>query len=120
MRDGQDQGLVEDEFAVIRALEACSAERFDIGGRAFDVRKTFAAARTALESELVRVARRIIIQDCERSGVLCTALAIIGGGAAVVGKNVGEALRSELGIHESWIGQSDREWLLEGASALHS
>jgi hypothetical protein len=116
LRDGQEQGLVEDEFAVIRALEACSAERFDIGGRAFDVRKAFVDASTALESELVRVARRIIIQDCESSGTLCTGIAIIGGGAAIVGKNVAERLRRELGLHQIWIGEAGRDWLLEGAA----
>ena len=115
LRDGQDQGLMEDEFAVVRALEACPPERFEIAGRRFDVRKIFESARATLEDELVRAARRIVLHQLERRGETCRAVAIIGGGARVVGSGVADRLKSELGL-VTWVGAADL--LLEGARRI--
>jgi hypothetical protein len=119
LRDGQEQGLVEDEFAVIRALEACRPERFEVAGRRFDVRKAFESAGHALEEELVRIGRRIVLEHYGRSGEMCKAVALIGGGAAIVGQNVGERLKREFGF-TTWAGASDGTFLLEGAARIGS
>jgi hypothetical protein len=118
LRDGQDQGLVEDEFAVIRSLETCPPERFEVAGRCFDVRRTLASACRALQDELVRIARRIIVARYQHSGEMCSAVAIIGGGAALVGAGVAEHLKSEIGLRTTWISASDRSLLVEGARRI--
>jgi hypothetical protein len=115
LRDGQEQGLVEDEFAIIRALESHRPERFEIAGRSFDVRRIFESARRALEDELFRIARRIVLDTLARTANACSALVIMGGGAAVVGSGLAERLKLDLALRTTWVGGTDGGLLLEGA-----
>jgi hypothetical protein len=118
LRDGQEHGLMEDEFAVVRALEAGSPERLEIAGRVFDVRRIFDSARAVLEAELARVARRIVLEQLERRGETCRALAIIGGGAELVGAGLAERLKNELGLHGAWSNAGSGDLLLKGARRI--
>jgi len=115
LRDGQEQGLVEDEFAMIIALESRAPERFEIAGRSFDVRRIFDSARRALEEELFRVARRIVLDALGRTAEACSALVITGGGAAIVGSGLAERLKRELALRTTWVGGADGSLFLEGA-----
>lgn len=118
LRDGQEQGLVEDEYAVIRALEACRPERFEVAGRSFDVRAPFESACDALQRELVRVARRIVLEQFGRSGEMCRGVAVIGGGAAIVGARIAEQLKSAIGLSVTWVSSDTSDLLLEGARRI--
>lgn len=117
LRDGQEQGLVEDEFAVIRALER-SQEVIEIAGRRFDIGKTLESARRGLEEELARAAQAAVVGHFKRQALPCKAAAIIGGGAAMVGQGVAARLAaSDLGM-ATWVCPDPSFYLLEGARRL--
>jgi hypothetical protein len=59
LRDGQDQGLVEDEFAVIWALER-SRRIITVAGRRFDVGAMLRTAASAAVVELGRAVQRVV------------------------------------------------------------
>jgi hypothetical protein len=118
LRDGQDHGLVEDEFAVIVALEKSPPERFEVAGRHFDVRQTLDSACRALQEEVLRAARRIVLAHYRRSAQTCAAAAIIGGGAALVGAALADRLKRELGIDASWVSENDPSLLVKGARSI--
>lgn len=120
LRDEQAQGLVEDEFAVLRALERSLVE-IEVAGRRFNVRDTLESARRGLEEELVRVAQAAVVGHFERQGKPCKAAVIIGGGAAIVGKGLASRLTaSEIGIGETWVTPNRSFYLLEGAQRVQS
>lgn len=118
LRDGQEQGLVEDEFAIVRALETCRPESLQIAGRRFDVRRILDSSRASLRDEIVRVGRRIALDHLARSGDNVRALAIIGGGASLIGDALAERLKAELGFRAAWIAAPDDQVLLRGARRI--
>lgn len=119
LRDGQDQGLIEDEFAVIEALERLDGQLLEVGGRRFDVGAALQSAGRALAEELARAAERALVGYCQRRGHTCKALAIIGGGSPLVGSGVKERLEvAELGLRAIWIAPDPSFFLVEGARRL--
>ncbi len=120
LRDGQEQGLVEDEFAVIRAMEHPDGGELEVAGRRFDIGKTLASAQRALEEELARAARRVVVDLYGRGGAVCRGVAIVGGGAAVVGAGLAKRLRAlELGLETAWVADDTDFLLATGAQRLH-
>jgi hypothetical protein len=116
LRDGQDQGLVADEFAVVRALESAREHAIAIAGRRFDIRAPLESARRALEEELTRNVRRLLLEHYERCGESCEAAAIIGGGAASIGAGLAARLEaSELGLRRVWVTPDPSFLLTNGA-----
>ena len=92
LRDGQEQELIEDELAVIWALER--ADRvIDIAGRRFDVGAMVDRAADALVGEVVRAARRVLLEEFGRSAEPCRAVALTGGGSAALGDSLEARLR---------------------------
>lgn len=119
LRDGQDQGLVEDEFAVIRALERPHGGELQVAGRRFAIGETLASARRALEEELARAARRAVVELFGRRGAVCRRVAIVGGGAAVAGEGLAQQLRAlALGFEVVWVAGDTDFLLVDGALAL--
>lgn len=115
LRDGQEQGLFEDEFAVMRALEE-QQHIVVLDGRVFDVRRALAGALEGLKQEVVRLAQRTAMDDYGRCGLLCTGAAVIGGGAPLLGRAVlAELERLELGIRTTWVADDASFLLCEGA-----
>lgn len=119
LRDGQEQELVEDEYAVIKALER-SHRTIEVAGRRFDIGSILESARRGVEEELARAAKRAITGHYGKSSDACKVVAIIGGGAAVIGKGV-EARIKELGVglDTAWITGDTRFFLLEGARSIN-
>ena len=116
LRDGQDQGLVADEFAVVRALENARGDAISIGERRFDIGSPLESARRALEEELARGVRRLLLEQYERCGDSCHAAAIIGGGAASVGAGLAARLEaSAIGLRTVWVTPDPSFLLVEGA-----
>jgi len=129
LRDGQDHGLVEDEFAVIRALESSripetsegpvASQRLVVAGRAFDVDSALRSARAGLEEELERAVRRLVLGHFRRRAETCRAVACIGGGAALVGAGLSARVRAAgLGLTDVWVTRDASFLLLEGAQRL--
>jgi hypothetical protein len=115
LSDGQEQGLVEDELAVIRALER-GEPALEVAGLSFDVSRTLADASRALVDELARGVERTLVDDFVRRGEACRGLAILGGGAALVGSALAARLEgSELRLATSWVAPAPSFTLLEGA-----
>lgn len=120
LRDGQDQGLVADEFAVIWALER-SRQTIELSGRVFDVRAMLESARGALVQELGRSVRRLLSRHFGRVAVGCSAVVILGGGAVVLGKHLASELRTlGLGLETIWVPPDPGFTLLQGARKLAS
>lgn len=120
LRDGQDQGLVEDEFAVISALENETEGTLTVAGRRFEVGPVLEGARRALEEELTRAAERAIIESVRRGGAACHAVAIVGGGAALVGSGLSRRIQAAgLGIDRVWVAPEPNFLLVEGAAKRH-
>ncbi len=117
--EGQEQGLIEDEYAVIRALER-SHSMIEVAGRRFDVSRTIESARRGLEEELARAAQRAVMEEYGRRGDRCRAVAVIGGGAAIVGEGLAARLKaSDLGLGAVWVATDTKFFLLEGAQRIH-
>jgi len=117
LRDGQGEGLVEDEFAVIDALERGDGSVLVVAGRRFDVAATLRSAGRALEEEIVRAARRVSVVHFERTGSPVRAVAVAGGGAQVVGAGVKARLEDD-GTGTVWLCPEPSWLLVEGARTL--
>lgn len=118
LRDGQEQELVEDELAVMRALERSQAT-IEIAGRRFDVQRMLGSARRSLVEELVGDARSAIVELYARDAEPCRAVAVTGGGAALVGDATAQGLvEADVGVTESWVASDPSFFLLEGARRL--
>lgn len=118
LRDGQADGLVEDELAVIRALESSGSSVIDVEGRRFDVGPLLQGAAQALADEIAGATRRAILGHYRRRGELCRGVALIGGGSKVVGTRImGRLLREDLGLSHHWIAPNPDYLLAEGARA---
>jgi hypothetical protein len=119
LRDGQDRGLVADEFAVVRALEVVRENAISVNGRRVDVGAPLESARRALEEELVRAVHRLLLEQYERSGESCQAAAVIGGGAASLGASLAARLEaSAIGLRTVWVSPDPNFLLVEGARAI--
>lgn len=117
LRDGQEQDLVEDEFAIIRAIEA-SQDVIDVAGRRYSVGSILRSAASNLEQELAKGARRALVTHYERGGKPCSIAALIGGGAAVVGEGLTGRLRGlEFGLDRIWV-DSSHDLLVKGATNM--
>lgn len=118
LRDGQEVGLIEDEIAVIKALEQ-SRGRLEVAGRRFDIGASLADARRALAGDLARAVERLAIEQYQSQGDSCRTVAIVGGGAAVVGAALAERLAAaEVGFETVWICPDTRFLHLAGAHRL--
>jgi hypothetical protein len=118
LRDGQEQGLVEDEFAVIKALEQ-SQSTIEVAGRSFDMSRTLESATRGLEEEVANIAQTAIVEDYARRGEMCRAVAVVGGGAAIVGEGLAARLEaSDLGLSATWVAEDTRYMLVDGAARL--
>jgi hypothetical protein len=116
LRDEQEQGLVEDEYAVLLALEEARSGVLQIAGRRFDIQRALGSARVALEQELARAVQRVIVEDYGRGGDMCRAVVVIGGGAALMGQGLAQRLQTrELGVSTLRVGCDTPYWLVEGA-----
>lgn len=120
LRDGAEQGLVEDELAVMRALER-SKDTIEVADRRFDVGASFEASRLDLEHDLARVVRAALLDHFDRRGEPCRAVAIVGGGAAIAGEGLAATLRDDgLGVDETWVARAPGYLLVEGAIRIQS
>jgi hypothetical protein len=116
LQNGQEAGLVADEFAVVRALENASDHVISIGERRFDVRAPLAAARRTLEEELARGVQRVLRERYRRRGEGCQVAAIVGGGAAVLGRGLAARLQApEIALRTVWVTPDPSFQLAEGA-----
>jgi len=119
LRDGQDQGLVEDELAVVRALEHWRGEELEIAGRRFDVEAAFAQASLSLVRELTRQAERALTEHYERRASICRSVALLGGGAVALGQALRKSLLdAEVGLRTVWVTVDGSNALLAGAREL--
>jgi hypothetical protein len=107
LRDEQDQDLIEDELAVMRALEKTSGGVLEIGGRRFDVARTLASVRRTLEEEILRACERVVAERYNRLGKSCAAAAIFGGGAALIGSGLADRIESTLDMMQSFVTRND-------------
>lgn len=115
LRDSQDQGLVADEYAVVRALES-QRDFVRLCGRRFDIGAVFASAAADLAQSIARVVRTDLLAHYSRSGRTCQAAAILGGGAAQVGEQLAAALQQEkLGLSTIRVTSEPSFALVEGA-----
>jgi hypothetical protein len=120
LRDGQDQGLWEDEFAVLEALESPQHDSIVVSGRRFRVDRAVSEARRALEEDLLRAAQRTLVDHCGRRGEACRAAAIIGGGSVLGGPGLKRALETaSLGLDRIWVSDEPCFLLVEGARRAH-
>jgi hypothetical protein len=120
LRDGQELGLVADEFAVIRALESSQQDVISVGKRRFDIAVPLHAARRAVEEELEKSLRRLLLEHYGRSGASCDAAVILGGGAVVVGSSLAARLEAcQIGLGATWVAPEPSFFLLEGALIVH-
>ena len=118
LRDGQSQGLVEDEFAIVWALER-SKGIIGVADRRFDVGAMLDKAGAAVVVELGRAVKRCLVQDFGRHMEVCRTIALVGGGAAGLGEALGAHLRAlDLGLETIWISPDPSYVLVEGARAL--
>jgi hypothetical protein len=116
LRDGQELGLVADEFAVIRALERSSKDVITVGKGRFDIGGPLLRARRGLEEELEKSVRRLLLEHYGRVGESCKAAAIFGGGAVTLGPSLAARLQAcEVGLGANWVAPDPNFFLLEGA-----
>jgi hypothetical protein len=120
LRDEQEHGLIEDELAVAIALER-SQDAIDVAARRFEIARTLASAKRAVVEELCSAAKRIALAHYAARGTPCKALAVIGGGSALFGRELVSGLRAlELGIERTWVTKDPSFTLLTGAKRLCS
>ena len=118
LRDGQAQDLVEDELAIVRALER-STDFIEVQGRRFDVRETLQAVQREVALDIAREALRLIRDHYGLRGDACRAVAILGGGAVLLGRGVADGiLDGGLGVQAPWIVPDPNPLLVEGASKI--
>lgn len=116
LRDGGGTGILEDEFAVLDALEQCRNETIEIAGRSFSVEEPLRGARRALEDELSFAARRALLAHHQRSGRTVHGVAVFGGGVHWLGEGLEARLRSAaLGITSVWLSPEPSYLLVDGA-----
>jgi hypothetical protein len=120
LRDGGEQGLIVDEYALMRALERSPPERLQVGGGQHDVRPLLSSARRAVAEEVLRAARRIALGQLTRSGQMCTAAAMIGGGGVVLGTELAWQLKHELDLRHVWVSGLRDDLLVQGARQLEA
>ncbi len=121
LRDGQDQGLVEDELAVVRALERARADEIEVAGRRFSIGRVVAGAERALVVELARAVERATVDHFARRGEPCRAIAVVGGGAAVIGNALVDKVRTAgIGIDTGWVSPAPSFALVEGGLRTHT
>jgi len=117
LRDEQEHGLFEDEYAIAHALER-SLETIEVAGRRFEIAASVERARATLEQELTRAVERSLREVYERRGRVCKAIAVVGGGSAIVAKGLrGRLQDSNLGV-DLLQASSDPFCLIEGARKL--
>jgi hypothetical protein len=115
LSDGQEQGLVEDELAVIRALERREGA-IEVAGRRFDVSRALASAERSLVEEISRGVERVLVDDFVRRGEVCRAVVLLGGGAALLGQALAARLQaSELHLGPCSVASDPSFMLVEGA-----
>ena len=119
LRDGQDQGLVEDEFAVIEALERTSGDTLSVSDRVFSITAAQSASARFLQEELSLAVERAIVDHFGRHAERCRAAAILGGGARFVGGALARRLQAAgLGLDEVWVAPEPDHLVVEGARSL--
>ncbi len=117
LRDGQDQGLVEDELAVVEAFEKPPHHIIEVAGRRFDVRDAYHSALRVLELELARAMKRVALEQYQRSGEVCRGAMILGGGAHIAGAGLLALLeKSDGGFTTVRVADDPGYLLLQGAS----
>jgi len=115
LRDEQENGLIEDELAVVYALER-SQEVIAVAGREFPIARTLAVARRAVVEELAAAVKRVALAHYQAHGEACSAVAVIGGGAALLGRDLVTRVKElEIGMDASWIADDPSYTLIEGA-----
>jgi hypothetical protein len=117
LRDCQEHGLFEDEYAVMRALEE-GADVIDVAGRRFDVKVPFEHAVSELEQELGRAIRRAVVEHFRSRGDSCHAVAVIGGGAAIAGARLAGRVQRDLQLASTWVAKAADFHVVEGARRL--
>jgi hypothetical protein len=119
LRDGQEHGLVEDEFAVVQALETADRTTIEVSGRRFSIERLLAGACRELEEELASAAARVLLEHCRLRGETCRAAAIVGGGAAWFGKGLERRLtQAGIGLSRIWVSSDPSFLAVEGARKL--
>jgi hypothetical protein len=119
LRDEQEQGLVEDEFALILALEGAEQGSISVSGRRFSISRPLVSVGRELVDDLTRGAERVIVEHYQRRGEACRAVAILGGGAAWLGEALEQRLtQANLGLARIWASAEPSFLLAEGARKL--
>lgn len=115
LRDGQERGLVEDELALINALEK-SARTIEIAERRFDISRDLERAIRVLSEELASAAKQTVLEHYNRRGEVCRGLAILGGGASLVGEALSTRIQQlNLGLERTWVAEDPNFLLVNGA-----
>ncbi|MBI5481360.1 MAG: hypothetical protein HY906_21050 [Deltaproteobacteria bacterium] len=118
IRDSQDQGLVGDEYAIVRALEL-RRDVVRLAGRSFAVGPVLDAAAIDLAESVARAAKSNVLGHYNRSGRTCQAGFILGGGAAFIGARLAEQLqRAHLSLSTTRVTSEPSFALVEGARHL--
>ncbi|MDH5672159.1 MAG: hypothetical protein OEZ06_08420 [Myxococcales bacterium] len=115
MRDEQEHGLVEDELAVVRALEH-SQQTIEVAGRRFPIEATLDKARRGLSEELAQEVKRTLLSHYGRHPEPIGTVALIGGGAPLVGRQLASALGDlDLGLDTIHVEPKPNHLLIDGA-----
>lgn len=118
LRDCQEQGLVEDEFAVVQALEDAKQGSIVVSGRRFSIAEALASARQELVEDLTRAAERTLLEHYRRIGEPCRGVAILGGGVPWLSKALEQRLgAASLGLSRIWASADPSFLLVDGARA---
>jgi hypothetical protein len=116
LRDGPEFGLVVDEFALIRALEASRQDVITMGKRRFDLGAPLRTARRGVEEELEKCLRRLLLEHYGRGGESCDAAVLFGGGAVGLGRSLAARLEAcQIGLKSTWVAPDPSFLLIQGA-----
>jgi hypothetical protein len=116
LRDGPELGLVVDEFALIRALEGSRQDVITLSKRRFDIGAPLRTARRAVEEELEKSLRRLLLEYYGRGGGICNAAVLMGGGAVALGRSFAARLEAcQIGVGKTWIAPDPSFFLIQGA-----
>ena len=121
LRDGPELGLVVDEFALIRALEGEGLRQgvIALGKRRFDIAAPLSTAQRAVEEELEKSVRRLLLEYYGRGGGICSTAVLLGGGAVVFGRSLGARLEAcQIGLAATWIAPDPSFFLVAGAERM--